>query len=409
LRGDLVTIREDSGFDIRNTGTFEVSFVGNSFIRLINPKGVAQAAVPNAHTDDFTFFKPDLANVLLGTRPAALVETQALQLTVILPVTAPIVKRTLKGGEHFHQGVTTVTATTPTSLTIGSTSGFDLAGAVRPMTSRLFSKGIVSTTLGNTVTLINADNWPTQGSFYAGNLQQFFYYQGRSGNVLQGVTPAPPASLTGNRLVYEERYSYTSITGATLNGVYPDPSGLFGMEIACAGAQTFPNFPGSFLFDPNAKFVTSKNVTSLGQPIEQGQVTTLLQVGDVSTFDSQGSFVLEFGTDRQEGPIRYLAKVGTTGLIVDPSHVYELDHPAGINLRMVRTLGPVVPRQDGTDLAVYTTSTSPARDLLAHYLRIIAAAGVQLNFVIQEPEQQWPVLPNLYTTRPLDTQLVVQL
>lgn len=404
--GDFVTISPDSGFALDNTGTFQVTFVGAGFFRVQNPNGTAQSGITNANTSDFTFFKPDLGNVLLSSRPAALVETQPRQLIVVIPVTSPIVKRTLKGGAHFHNGVTSATATTSNSITVASTIAFDAAGAVRPMSSRLFSKAVVSTIGANTVTLINAKNWPIQGAFWAANLREFFYYQGISGNILQNVTPTPPSNLAGASIIYTERYSYTSITGSTLNGVFPDPTNLLNYDIACAGAQIIPNFQGSFMFDPDASFICGEELALLQQPIEAGQVTTLLQLDDVTTFNPHGYFVLEFGTDRQEGPIKYLATVGTNALIVDPSHVYKLDHPAGVGLRMINQIGPYTPRTDGSDYAVYTTSTSPARDLLAKYLRLIAAAGVQLQFQIRVPSEKWAVLPNLYTTDPLATTLV---
>jgi hypothetical protein len=406
LRGDYVTIRPDSGFNTKNTGTFRITFVGSGFFRCINPIGVQQSGITNLQTDDFTFFRPDLGNVLLSSRPAALVETSPRQLTIIIPVTAPVVKRTLKGGHHFHNAVSTVLSATSNSVQLTNSASFDGIGAIRPLTSRLFSKGIVSTTGVNTVTLINAQNWPTQGSFWAPNERQFYYYQGISGNTLQNVTPTPPSSLAGIPVVYTERYSYTSISGNTLNGVFPDPSGLIALEVASAGAQSIADYPGSFLYDPKAPFIASENLTTLQQSIEQGQVTTLVRMADVSSFNESGHFILEFGTDRQEGPIRYLSKVGSSTLIVDPGHIYQFDHPVGVGVRMIRQIGAYVPRADGTDLAVYTTSTSPARDLLATYLRTIAASGVQLRFEIIVPSQKWAILPNLYTTNPLDTSLI---
>jgi hypothetical protein len=404
--GDFVTISPDSGFNLDNTGTFKVTFVGSGFFRVENPTGVTETGITNNASTDLTFFRPDLGNVLLSSRPAALVETQPRQLIVIIPVTSPIVKRTLKGGAHFHNGVSTAVATTSNSVDLASSKAFDTAGAIRPMASRLASKGVVSTISSNTVTLINAENWPTQGAFWAHNLRTYYYYQGRSGNVLQNVTPTPPAGLSGASVIYTERYSYSSVSGNTLNGVFPDPTRLLNYEVACAGAQMIPNFPGSFMYDPKAPFICGNELAILEQDIEAGQVTTLIQVDDVSDFNPSGYFVLEFGTDREEGPIKYLATVGTTGIIVDPSHVYKLDHPKGIGLRMINQIGPYTPRTDGTDLAVYTTSTSPARDLLAKYLRIIAAAGVSLQFQIRVPSEKWAVLPNLYTTDPLATSLV---
>lgn len=407
VRGDFITIRSDSGFDLKNVGTYLVSFVGPNYFRLINGGGVTESAVSQSQVDDFTFYRPDLSNVLLSSRPAAIVETSPRELIVLLPVTSPIVKRSLKGGHHFHQGLTNAVSTTSNSVTIGSVAGFAPTGAIRPVTSRKLSKGTVSSVSGTDVTLVSAAGWPTTGSFHAASdPNNFYYYSGTSGNTLQNVTPTPPPELSGAPVKYIERYMYTAISGSTLTGVFPNPSALAGVEIVATGALVSASFPGGFLFDPTATFVNSKNATPIAETINQGDVKTLLQVADVTDFDSEGHVVIEFGSDNFEGPIRYLAKIGTQGLIVDPSHVFEKDHLKGCTLRMVRQIGPYTPKNDGRDYAIYTTSTSPARDLLASYLRLIAASGVSIRFEIRTPDQKWEVLPNLYSTDPLATELV---
>lgn len=406
-KGDFVNIREDSGFDFSNTGTFEVTFAGSGFFRVKNGQGVVEAGITLAHLDDFTFFKPNLANVLLSSRPAALIETSPRELTVILPVTSPVVKRTLFGGHHFHQGITGVTATTINSITIGSTNGFATSGAVTPTLSRKIARGVVSTVGATTVTLIDGANWPTKGSFYAANTQTFYYFSGRTGNQLTGVTPAPPVSLSSAPIIYAERYSYSGISGSILTGVYPDPTGLTGFEVSATGALSNTNFPGSFMYDPEATYIASKEGSFITETIRQGSVKTLLQIDNVAAWPDSGHFVLERGTSKEESvPIRYLAKIGTKALIIDPSHVFEKDHLSGVSIRLVRQLGTYIPRNDGSDYAVYTTSTSPARDLLMDYLKQIAASGVRLKFVIRVPDQKWAVLPNLYTTDPLGTTIV---
>lgn len=405
-KGDFVNIRDDSGFDVSNTGTFEVTFAGSGFFRVKNGSGVSEAGITLAHLDDFTFFKPNLANVLLSARPAALIETSNRELTVILPVTSPVVKRTLFGGHHFHQGVTGVLGTTVNTIAIGSTNGFATAGAVTPTLSRKIARGVVSTIGATTVTLIDGANWPTKGSFYAANTRSFYYFSGRVGNQLTGVTPAP-ASLSGAPIIYAERYSYSGITGSTLTGVYPDPTGLTGFEVSATGALTNSNFPGSFMYDPQAKYIAAQNASFITETVRQGSVKTLLQIDDVAAWPESGHFVLERGTSKEESvPIRYLAKIGTKALIIDPSHVFEKDHLSGVSIRLVRQIGAYIPKNDGSDYAVYTTSTSPARDLLMAYLKQVAASGVRLKFVIQVPSQKWPLLPNLYTTDPLGTTIV---
>jgi len=410
-RGDLVTIRSDSGFLSQNTGTFEVTFVGAGFFRIDNGEGIPETGIVQTNLDDFTFYNPDLGNILLSARPASLIETSPRELIVILPVTSPLVKRTLFGGHHFHQGLTSVISTTSTTMLLGSVSGFDPTdGTIHPTLSRKPAKGIISSIGASTITLINGQNWPTKGALKAPNVQGFFFFSGRSGNVLTGVTPTPVSGLVGAEIKFNELYQYTSIVANTLTGVFPDPTGLTNQEVVAAGADlvdlTSKNFKGSFLYDPAAQFIASENATTIQETVRQGENRTLLLVDDVSDFDDEGHLVFEFNTSEEEGPIRYLTKVGDGSLIIDPAHIFERDHLEGATIRMIRTLGPVAPRIDGRDLAVFTTSTSPARDLLASYLRLIAASGVILRFEIKLPDLKWSSLPSLYTTSPLDTELV---
>lgn len=409
VRGDFVTIRADSGFDIDNTGTYEISFVDDGVFRIINPEGVVESGITQSNVDDFTFYRPDLGNVLLSQRPAAIVEVNPKELTVLLPVTSPITKRTLKGGHHFHGAVTRVTAETASTITLDSSVGFpDPAGVTRPLLDRKLSSSVIESVSGTTITLLNSQNWPAAGAIYSNTTKQFYFYDTLNGDDLENVTPTPPTSIVGDTVHYVEHYLYTGVTGNQLTGVFPDPTilGLDGKEVATAGAEIIEDFPGSFLYDPNAPFTASELGSQLSEDIFLGDTKTLLLVDDVADWPDTGSFVLEFGTHEEEGPIKYLSKIGDSALIVDPSHIFQKEHLTGTGIRLLRQIGAIAPRVDGSDFMVYTTSTSPARDLLAEYLRLIAASGISFRFIIKVPEQKWEVIPNLYSTDPLADELV---
>jgi hypothetical protein len=130
-------------------------------------------------------------------------------------------------------------------------------------------------------------------------------------------------------------------------------------------------------------------------------------VEDVSGFSESGHLVLQFSTKEQEGPIRYLGKVGDQALIVDPGHVFSRDHLKGTSVREVRKIGANIPRANGSDYSIYLTGTSQARSLVAHYIADIVAAGITLKFVIEVPPQKWPVVPLLHSTDPLAPELAV--
>lgn len=404
--GDYLTIGQESGFNERNYGTFKVSFVTEDSFRVVNPNGVAENSITQQDVEDFTFYRPDLGNILLSARPATIIHTAQRELTVILPVTSPIVKRTLRGSHHFHCGISNVVAATETTATLASPSGFQGSTSAILVGSRLMAEGAVSSVLGSHVTMINAEEWPSSGAFFCPTERQYYFYKSKIGNQLRNITPTPPASMAGTVIKFVKKYSYTTDGTNVLTNVTPDPRDAIGFELVSTSALV-EGFPGSFLYDLNAPFSTSVDETFIDEKIQQGSSRTVVGVDNVENWDKEGHFIINFGTKEQEGPIRYLNKVGQEALIIDPSHVFERDHLRGISIRRVRNLGPAIPRINGQDYPVFITGTSQARTLLAGYLRDLVAAGVVLKFKILIPEQKWPVLPLLYSSNPLEDDLAI--
>lgn len=403
-RGDFVVIRQDSGFLPENTGSFEVTFVDEDSFRVRNGAGAIESGIVQLHIDDFTFYRANLANILLSSRPATVLSTGEKELTVILPVTSPIVKRNLKGGHHLHGGFSVINSATANTADLGSTTGFPSSGSFKVISSRKNNEGSVSTVSGTDVVLVNADGWPTSGAFYAATTGTFYYYSGKSGKTLQNVSPAPPVSLSGAPVRYAERFSYSGITGNTLTGVFPNPSSAVGLEVA-ANVELEGPYVGSFLYDKASPFMASNVSTTLAESVQQGSSKTVIEVGDVTDWPDQGEFVLQFSTKEQEGPVRYFGKVGTQALIIDPGHVFERDHLEGSSIRLIRKIGTYSPRKSGIDYAVFLTGTSSARTQLAVYIASVIAAGITVKFQILMPDYKWPVLPLLYAEDPLDVVL----
>lgn len=404
--GDVVTIRKDSGFDPANCGSFTVTYVEEDSFRVRNGIGITESGKVQSNVDDFVFYRPDLGNILLSSKPATILETGNRELTVLLPVTSPIVKRGLRGAHHFHQGLSVIVSATEDTATLASAETFGSSGALHVINSRHHNKGTISSISGNSVALLNTEGWPEKGSIYCPTIQEFYYYSGIQNNYLLNVQPTPPSNLAGAPVKYSERFMFSGKTGTLLTGVYPSAMGSVGLEVADAGAEIIDGYAGSFLYDPGAQFIAAESATRLGEIVKQGSSRTVVNIEDGSLFPESGHFVLEFGTEEQEGPIRFLGKVGTGALIIDPGHVFDRDHYPGSRLRLVRQVGPYSPRSNGQDLAMYLTSTSTALDLVAQYLRDIVAAGIILKFNISVPEQKWALLPQLYSSDPLAESLV---
>jgi hypothetical protein len=404
-RGDFVTVRTDSGFNLANTGTFEVSEVlDQDSFRVFNNAGTPQTAT-NSNLDDFTFFRSDTSNILLYRRHATVFTVSPQKTVIILPVTAPIIRRNLRGGTYFKGGVSTGTAATSTTLDLSNASEFPSSGAIKKMSARNLASSIISSVSSTTISLTSAESFPTSGAVFSSVTRLFYYYSSIVGNTLQGVTPAPDSSIISSEAKYVERYKYTSKTGNTLNGVFPDPTSLAGFDVALCGAAMVAGQPGPFLFDPAAEFTLSSDQTTLSAGINQGDSNTIIRVADCSLFPASGYVVFESNTGAEEGPVQYLGKIGSTSLVISPRTPFSKSHLTGTQVRLVNTIGPYTPRTNGADYAAYITSAAPARDQIQAYIKDLVAENVVLEFVILTPALKFTTPVQYYASSSIATSL----
>ena len=76
-------------------------------------------------------------------------------------------------------------------------------------------------------------------------------------------------------------------------------------------------------------------------------------------------------------------------VLIDPSHIFQNDHPIGTYVNVLSELKNYIPRRSGIDLPIYLTSPSGARDAVEIILQGLAAAGVIINFVVLAPTYKY--------------------
>lgn len=158
---------------------------------------------------------------------------------------------------------------------------------------------------------------------------------------------------------------------------------------------------GSFLFNPNGSegtFTVSSQKTTILQSVNKGSVQTSITVDDASSFKSpSGIFMLNFGMNNQEGPIRYRGLPNSNTVLVDPSYVFKNNHISGEAINVLSSQTPYTPRRDGTDLAIYFTSPAGARQVVQDILDSLKAAGIIIHFLVLAPEYRY-IIDNPYLT-----------
>lgn len=158
---------------------------------------------------------------------------------------------------------------------------------------------------------------------------------------------------------------------------------------------------GSFIFSPNGQtntFTISKQKSALQQLVTKGQIYTSVAVDDNSLFSlPTGDLIFGFGTDQQEGPVKYRGTPNSNTILIDPGYVFKFDHAIGSSINVITQKQPYTPNKNGKDLAVYLTSPSGAREVVQAILASLAAAGVIVKFKVLAPTYKY-ILDNPYIT-----------
>lgn len=150
---------------------------------------------------------------------------------------------------------------------------------------------------------------------------------------------------------------------------------------------------GSFLFDPDGSsqsFTVTSQRAIIQEPLLEGEVYTKVTVDDASGFENKtGVIIFGWGTESQEQPVRFRGVPNSQTILLDPSYVFKNTQNIGTVVNVLADQLPFEPNRDGSDLAIYLTSPSDAREVVQEILKSLAAAGVIVNFVILAPDYKY--------------------
>jgi hypothetical protein len=157
---------------------------------------------------------------------------------------------------------------------------------------------------------------------------------------------------------------------------------------------------GSFFYNPSGSVETltiTGQKCNTQQTISKQSVYTSMAVDNNSDFLlTSGEVVFGFGTDLQEGPVKYRGIPNSNTVLLDPAYVFKNDHSVGTTMNVVAQDKPYVPRTNGQDLAIYLTSPSGARAIVQGILASLAAEGIIVTFQVLAPKYKY-LIDNPYT------------
>jgi hypothetical protein len=300
-------------------------------------------------TYEITFASSTSFTYVQGGPDAMSGQGQVLQNAVIEPV--------FNGAVRF-DGVSTITTTTPHGYTVGQSLTID--GVQDSSFDGLFSIATIPTS----TTFTYSQTYTNDIVFYVSN---------------RVITQQLPRYAS----VYEVNPGEVVIfMPITTNIVRRSLIGSWHLH----GSTEDTSFLGSYIFDRSLPAIT-KTYTNLQTQIDQGQIYTVINAANTSDFpNSTGYLYFEFGTKRQEGPVKYLETPSTGTLLIDPSYKFKQNHAPGTNINLLYSRAAYVPATDGSDYQAYLTDTTAGSTEAIRIIESLAASGFFINIVLVYPQ-----------------------
>lgn len=438
--GDVVMLNKPT-----NIGSFTITSVDpvTNTIQYTNLFATPEIFVSSS-ANDVKFFTPFKANIYLKDKKAAVWEVRPGEIVVEMPPSPPVVRRKRSGAAHINGIDAAVISTTDnTSLELSDASQFPSSG------SFLFvPKNEIQTYFPNEM-----DTTVFQSNSRLSSDKPMYRYASKSGNTLLGIVPELPvlAGIGQRSLVSANRDSNNIITcttatahdysvgesaiisgaiqgigtGISTNGAWKileilSPtqftcysfSGPLGAKASTSGtvrteriglsdtgsrvilntAVLQPRNPGPYLWDTNADFVLSGLTASLTSQIKAGATSRNISVTANDIPNTECKIIFDFGTSKQEGPVRCFYKPNSTSLAIDPSYVFEFTHDVNSSVTMIRRRGGIQFSGSGSEYAGYITDPAAARVVLEQLMQDVKSVGIFINFLIRYPELRYATI-----------------
>lgn len=321
--------------------------VNTSYFEIVNPLGTSGIIVQG--TDDAVlFYNPVRKTLTSRLSYAAVYQPTARLLQIFLPAATKVIRRGREGSAHLHE---------PPYVSFSLSAQPNPGDNFNITSTALIQQGVNfvnGATIADTVqNMANAIN-----STYTG-LKAF-----ANDTVLNIFINDATMTMVG---------TYSGVASISASGPQGDMASLE------------PNQEGPYVYDTSQPFTVSNVGTVLAQDLD-GTMPRVINVGDSSQFpDEQGNIILGYGTQRQEGPIPYIARPSNTTLLISPAYNVKKSHPNGTDVSLVSAKSSPDVSRDGLDYQFYITDVVSGRIYAQDLINSVAASGINIVFTILYP------------------------
>lgn len=221
---------------------------------------------------------------------------------------------------------------------------------------------------------------------------------GTSGTITQGIDDAvlfynPIKKTLASRLSYAAVYQSQGrmlqiFLPAATKVIRRERVGSAHLHDPADPESLLPNQQGPYMYDLSQPFTISHIGTTLDQNLDS-TMPRVVSVADASQFpDEIGNIILGYGTQKQEGPIPYIARPSATTLLISPAYTVKNSHLSGTDVAFVAAKASVDLSKDGLDYPFYITDIVSGRLYVQDLINSIAATGINIVFTILLPSDE---------------------
>lgn len=441
--GDVVIITRPG-----NEGSFVINEVNviENYIVFTNLLATNNDTFTQSPTNDVRFFTPFKNNVFLKDRRAVVWEVRPGEIIVEMPPSPPIVKRNRKGAAHINgiQSKVQAYSKSLSNITLYRPDEFPTGG------------GQFFFIPENEIQTYFPNDGDTTYFKYNSRLcsdMPVYTYSSRIGSLLQGVSPQLPeaASLNQFLLTSANRDTNNTLTittavannygvgdfiiiegatlgagsGATVNGTWKVTEvvsntqlkaysfgGIHGDRMSTGGtvrmekaafstsggvvlmrsSKLEPRKLGPYLWNEDSDFILSSFTGNLVAEINAGSTQKNIYLSSNNIPNESGQLIFNFGTEKQEGPVRFFSKPSGNVIAIDPSYVFENTHNIGDSVTVIRRRGGMTFKSYGDERAPYITDPAAAREVLKELMQRVKSVGIFINFIVRYPEQYYATI-----------------
>ena len=436
-----------------NEGSFTITEidVGAGYFKFVNLFGTAAVFDHGANPDtSVNFIRPEKVVVFKADTRAVVWEVTPGEIIVEMPASPPVVRRSLIGSAHINGLVSEIVDRTSATtmeldngedwpvnggifliqeiqqikthvVTISEDSNFTRNFNTRLDTSRKFT---YASRVGNVISGISPD-LPDVATLYepvivsanrdASNLVTVVTttpHDFRAGEIttISGTTPTvsgdPAVNLdipVDGSFIIQEIISPTSFTYVSTGDEGESTGGVARLErvgMANEGSLAFlttaqlgTGILGPHIWDLNASFVLSSLTSNSLDEIKAGNSVKTLTIAQPNNIPNEEGFVIfDFGTEAEEGPVRYLFKPTDGTMQLDPAYVFKNNHDVNAGITVIRRRGAHVMSGRGIEYGAYITDPGIAREVLQALMLQVKSVGIFIQFLIRFPEQLYATL-----------------